>query len=159
MSLAAMKRAGLAANLAGSCYVAFQAPTDSIRVWYPTIWSYLGEHFLVFFLSVSCVFFAVQYLSAKGHRSRGRGSSISYSKLIGFSIPLVLLDVGASAYLWFVAPRSGSLPTLSFSQHDFVGYLESRESIFACVLLVILTGQCLVARLRARPERTDTIAS
>ncbi|HZI57372.1 MAG TPA: hypothetical protein VFF39_11380, partial [Verrucomicrobiae bacterium] len=119
MLLAGVKRAGFTANLAASSYFAFQAPTDSIRVWYPTIWSYLGEYFLLFLICLSCVFFVMQrFPSQVGDGSRSEGG-FGLLKLLVYGIGVLCVDVVVSAYLWFVAPRSGDLPTLSYPRHNF----------------------------------------
>ena len=154
-----VKRMGFAANLAATLFFAFRAPTDSIRIWYPSIWSYLGESFLVFLICLSCVFFVLQRLPKK-RRPIEIQDSYSFPKLVAYGMVTLLVDIAISAYLWFVAPRSGDLPTLSYSRHDFSGYLTSRELVFVCVFLAISISQYLIRRFGTRSsERTGVIVT
>jgi len=155
MSSPTIKKMGFAANLAASLFFALRAPTDSIRVWYPTLWSFLGEHFLLFLVCLSCLFFVVQRLPANMRGSLRSRDNLGLSMLFGYGILTVGSDVLASAYLWFVALQSGGLPTLSYPRDNFWNYLWLRELVFVSVFLTGVIGQHFVRRAPGQ-ERLET---
>jgi len=88
------------------------APTDGVRVWYPSGWAYVGEHGLVWVSTFAILFWMM-------HRSL-RVRSDALTVLAGVAAELI-----ATTYVWCVIPSSGEVSRVWYTG-KFVDYLTTR---------------------------------
>lgn len=75
----------LAFEVLPSLWLWASAPTDSVRVWYPTIWSYVGEHaclFGVFLFSLAILLIHLKWLPSVTTFTVGVNHAIWWSLII-----------------------------------------------------------------------------
>jgi len=128
------------------------SPTDSVRVWYPSVWSYVGEHFLPWCLALSALLKVVKPFqkrawpanpSAPGHNI----AVLSLREYLGFAGLLFAADASASFFLvgwWW--QRNASFTTSMIYTRSFIDYLCSREP--AVLVALVLVGISLNRPLR-----------
>jgi hypothetical protein len=113
--------AALGAELISSFWLLKSIPTDTILVYYPTRWSYVGEHFLAWAAALSSL--VVSLISVTATLKRPRLSHRVIPPAIG-AISLVA-ELLSSWYLWFVATPEGVEPKLWYTG-GFWTYVEAR---------------------------------
>lgn len=117
---------GLCANLAASAVLWQLSPTDSVRVWYPSLFAYVGEHFTLW------VIFVLVASSLKTLRNVIIRSDSELSSA-GLTVVVVVgADILASIFLRVVSKSVWIDPLAS--------YLRFRVPVF-CVLF--LTSACI----------------
>ena len=115
------------------------APTDGVRVWYPSGWAYVGEHGLVWLATFAIVFWTMR-------KSLGMRSD-ALTILAGAAAELI-----ATTYVWFGIPSSGEVSRAWYTSR-FVDYFIARIESW-CVLAIIATFFYLLLYLRCwRSER------
>jgi hypothetical protein len=85
---------GIAVELLSSFLLYVRAPTDGVRVWYPSIWAYMGEHGLVWGFVIAFLLVAL--------RNRDVGEAPT-------ALACFASEVVATLYVWFVIPREGEV--------------------------------------------------
>src|SRR5215475_4379784 len=133
---------GVASNLVSSWWLWVSSPTDSVRVWYPTIWSYLGEHFFLWigFCCFSLFIFRATYdkHGANALTTRATGlRQMSRSQYAAVCMGFIAADLCASLFLAF---------STWWWEHNFTvrlwytaslkDYLFAREPVFLATLAV-----------------------
>jgi hypothetical protein len=115
---------GAFVELLTSFWLYGRAPTDGIRVWYPSAWAYMGEHALVWGVLISFLF------------------AILRKKSINEALTLLacfLSELAATLYVWFVIPSEGGISrawyTGRFSDY-FIARLTTWCVLAACASLV-----------------------
>jgi hypothetical protein len=117
------------------------SPTDTIRVWYPSVWSYLGEHFLVWsallLLLLSLLKGAREELQLLiPNSSKPQSHLLTFHEYVAFAGLLLAADVAASLVLvgttWL---RDEAFTTKMWYTHSLRDYLLTREPIFLFVLV------------------------
>ena len=118
------------------------SPTDSVRVWYPTLLSYLGEHFVV---SIATLLLVWLLLSLTSRRVRAadtwNGFSLTPTRAFTFGLICLAVDVLASMELAFFQSRDSGTIRLWHTK-DLSGYLIAREPVyvaFGIFLLALIT--------------------
>jgi hypothetical protein len=118
------------------------SPTDSIRVWYPSFWSYLGEHFLPWcvilwiMLSLLKPFREQAGLQVPNH-SRVEPIVLKIREVLPFAGILVTAEVVATSFvIGWNSLGHGTLSTRMFYTRSVSDYLSFREPIFLVVLAV-----------------------
>jgi hypothetical protein len=156
---------GLASNLIPSWWLWMSSPTDTVRVWYPTIWSYLGEHFVLwvgftaFFFAIARVAFARQSAHMFDPSQRGT-RHITFFQYLFICLIFLASDLCTSFYLavstWWWEHR---FTTRLWHTESLRDYLFAREPIFLVVLLVatfVINRPPLFGGTRAREERSTS---
>jgi hypothetical protein len=72
---------GIAVELLTSLLLWGLAPTDGVRVWYPSVWAYMGEHGLVWGVLISILFVTL--------------------------LACFVSELVATLYVWFLIPLEG----------------------------------------------------
>jgi hypothetical protein len=120
-------------------------PTDSVRVWYPSVWSYLGEQFLVWLAVAVCLGYASIRVGApllpRAPDAPGKPSSYAVSGFLSFCIVITLSDVATS---WFLGAWQEEYLMLWFT-HRLADFMKVREPIFVVALIL---GSLALIRLR-----------
>lgn len=115
------------------------APTDGVRVWYPSGWAYIGEHGLVWLATFAIVFWTMR-------KSLGMRSD-ALTIVAGAAAELI-----ATTYVWFGIPSSGEVSRAWYTGR-FTDYFITRIESW-CVLAIAATFFYLVLYFRwGRPER------
>jgi hypothetical protein len=123
------------------------SPTDSVRVWYPTIAAYTGEH-LTGALVIILAGWIVASRIGVAHLPFLRLNS-AISKLLGFVFLCVVVDLAATLMLAFLQSRDFGVVHLWHTQ-TLSGYLLTREPLYFGFAAVV----AISAGLRMRRERT-----
>lgn len=134
------------------------APTDTVRTWYPTVWSYIGEHGTVTILTWFLLLGIARIIgrSELHHLPNSWPAWGLWLFCAGLSI-----DVAASAYIWFVAPMSGAKPRLWYTP-TLGPYLILRGVSWCVMFALIVLVVAGAARLRSRHttgHQSDAAAS
>lgn len=109
------------------------APTDGVRVWYPSGWAYAGEHGLVWVAAFAALFWTM--------RGSLRVRSDALTVLAAIAAELI-----ATAYVWFVMPSSGEVSRAWYTGR-FADYFTTRIATW-CVLATLATILYLVLYFR-----------
>jgi len=125
------------------------APTDGVRVWYPSGWACVGEHGLVWVAAFAVLFWAMLGLL--------RGRSDASTILAGVAAELV-----ATAYVWFGIPSSGEVSRAWYTGR-FADYFITRTTIW-CVLATIAAILYLILhfcrwRFEQPPSSSSSVTS
>ncbi len=131
----------LGAEVASSFWLLKSIPTDTILVYYPTRWSYVGEHFLAWAVALSSL--VVSLVSVTGGLKRSKLSMRGVSVTI--SVLSLLAELLSSWYLWFVATPPGVDPKLWYTG-GFWTYVEARSLPWLVSFSLLLTIELIVAR-------------
>src|SRR5690349_18271167 len=112
--------AAAGAELWSSYWMLHSIPSDTILDYYPTTWSYVGEHFLTWII----VAFPMFTLFCGTHwYVSGEGKLRDFMTIACISI---VAEILSSAYLWFVATPVGAMPKLWW-KGGFGTYLVARS--------------------------------
>jgi hypothetical protein len=123
------------------------SPTDSVRVWYPTLAAYAGEH-LIGALAVVLAGWIIARGTGVVHPLGLRLNS-AISKLLGFGSLCVVVDVATTLMVAFLQSRDFGVVHLWHTQ-TLSGYLVAREPLYVGLAAVVLIS----TGLRMRPART-----
>jgi hypothetical protein len=143
------------AELVPSWCVWILSPTESVRIWYPTVWSYIGEHFLLWYACLLIMVglfkpFQEQIWSPMPISSNVRPLFLNVQQYALFAGLCLISDVSASLLIvgwgWL---GNASFPTRLFYTGNLLNYLRFREPIF----FVALTVASIVLH---RPTRNRT---
>ena len=93
------------------------APTDSIRVWYPSLWAYVGEHGLVWGVFITVLFLIY----------RNKPVTEAFTVLI-----CLIAELASTLEVWFVIPGEGAVSRAWYTGR-FSDYLTARLTTW-CVL-------------------------
>jgi hypothetical protein len=116
------------------------SPTDSVRVWYPSFLSYLGEHFLpwsvvlIILLNIPAPILAGLQLSIPNF-SKSEPRLLGFREYASFAGLLLASDVIAS-FLLIVWAQGEAFTTRLVYNRSVSDYFEFREPIFLAVLLL-----------------------
>jgi hypothetical protein len=131
------------------------SPTDSVRIWYPTLLSYIGEHL---FASTATFLLVWLFLSLISRRIRATdtksGFSLTLAKAFGFGLTCLAVDVLASTELAFLQSRDSATIRLWHTQ-GLSGYLIAREPVYVAFGVVLLA----LATLRFLYQKRQTVVS
>jgi len=108
---------GISVELLTSFLLNRLAPTDGVRVWYPSVWAYMGEHALIWGILIALLFAAL----------RSRPGSEALTALVCLVSELV-----ATLYVWFVIPGEGEVSRAWYTG-KFSDYFATRLTVW-CVL-------------------------
>jgi len=120
---------GLCANIAASVVLWQLSPTDSVRMWYPTLFAYAGEHFMLWVIVV---------LAASAVKFVRNIISRSDSELSSGILTLVLLsgaDIVTSIFLSVVVKSVWIDPLVSYLRFRipaFVVFLTASALVWWC---------------------------
>src|ERR1051326_5020902 len=117
-------------------------PSDTILDYYPTTWSYIGEHFLawaVFAVPIFTLFFGTHWRVSGVSRLRD---------IITIAWISMITEVLSSAYLWFIANPVGAAPKLWW-RGGFSTYLLARSPSWVIAFLLILVIGLFIDKRRA----------
>ncbi len=95
------------------------APTDGLRVWYPSVWAYMGEHALIWGILVAFLFVVL--------RNTHVGEALT-------ALTCLVAELFATLFIWFVIPREGETSRAWYTGR-FTDYFKARL-ITWCVLAV-----------------------
>ena len=115
-----------------------EIPTDTVLRYYPTTWSYVGEHFLAWCVAafpMVLVFFAA--------RQRQGTRSNRWRDVLTVGVIALIAEVLSSAYLWWVATPNGEEPKLWYAD-GFGTYLWARAIPWTTSFMVILGTRALI---------------
>lgn len=126
------------------------SPTDSVRVWYPTIAAYTGEH-LIGALAVVLVGWIAASATSVAHPLDRRPNS-TISKLLTFGLLCAIVDVATTLMLAFLQSRDSGVVHLWHTQ-TLSGYLAAREPLYVGFAAVVLISVGLTMR---PARRTNT---
>jgi hypothetical protein len=116
------------------------SPTNSVRVWYPTLLSYLGEH-LVAATATLVVMWLL--LSAASKRIRTVGDKREFSLTIAwaftFGFICLVVDMFAGMELALLQSHDGGLIRLWYTQRLPPGYFFVREPVYVVFGIILLT--------------------
>lgn len=127
------------------------SPTDSVRVWYPTLVAYAGEHFVTAaatFLVGWLLLRAVRVIRSMECRYRP-----TLMRAFVFGSVCLAVDVCASAELAFLQSGDNGVIHLWHTQ-TLTGYLVVRQPLYVAFAAVLL----IVTALRMRGRRVVTPA-
>jgi hypothetical protein len=134
----------LVAEIVPSLCLWILSPTDSVRTWYPSLWSYLGEHFLPW----SGILLATMMLARpfQGRvwipRSASSPASVSLIRMRDYSLFIGILILTSAAASLFVAAwtwsRTDSFSTTMIDSHSLRDCLVVR-GVFSMVVLGLLS--------------------
>lgn len=110
---------GISVELLSSFLLYGRAPTDGVRVWYPSVWAYMGEHGLVWGILVGVLFAAL--------RNRTIGEAFT-------ALARLVSELVATLYVWFVIPREGEISRAWIGK--FSDYFTTRLTAW-CVLAAL----------------------
>lgn len=131
------------------------SPTDSVRVWYPTLLSYVGEHLVVSTAILLLVWLLLSLTSRRVRAADTRGGfSLTPARAFTFGLICLAVDVLASIELAFLQSRDGGTIRLWHTK-GLSGYLIAREPVyvaFGVVLLALIT-------LRFPYQKRQTVVS
>lgn len=108
---------GAAVELLGSFLLYGRAPTDGIRVWYPSVWAYMGEHGLIWGILIALLVLSL------------RNSTVG-EMLTAFAC--LVSELLATLYVWFAIPREGETSRAWYTD-KFSDYFTARLTAW-CVL-------------------------
>lgn len=108
---------GIAVELLSSFLLYGRAPTDGVRVWYPSIWAYMGEHGLVWGFVMAFLLVAL--------RNKNVGEAPT-------ALACFVSEVAATLYVWFVIPGEGEVSKAWYTGR-FSDYLKARMAAW-CIL-------------------------
>jgi hypothetical protein len=134
------------------------SPTDSVRVWYPSLWSYMGEHFLPWaFIAIvlTCSLFRFRELS-NPQESEGtvRAIRMTGRYYLLFFFTMFVSDLLATVFLAFWGwNRTLSLHTSMFDTGRITDYLAFREPIYLTVF--VLASYALTRQAVERPSASS----
>jgi hypothetical protein len=111
------------------------APTDGIRVWYPSSWAYVGEHGLVWVAAFVALLWTMRTMLSV------RTDALTVS--VG-----IAAEVIATVYVWFVIPASGEVSRAWYTGR-FADYFITRIETW-CVLAILATSLYLILYRRDR---------
>jgi hypothetical protein len=128
--------AALGAELLTSYLLKHAGPTDTVLWDYPTTWSYVGEHFLIWSLLALPIFSVGRAIVAKTSRPGG------WKDIVMISCTVLATEMMSSLWLWHIHDEVG-VPGVWYE--DGLGaYLRARllpwtigfVAIFACAIVV-----------------------
>src|SRR5882762_928529 len=99
------------------------APTDGVRVWYPSVWAYVGEHGLVWATVLAALF----YVGVWAFKEKMRSDMLT-------ALAAIVAELVSTGYVWFVIPIEGDTSRAWYTGR-FIDYFKAR-SITWCVLAV-----------------------
>jgi hypothetical protein len=108
---------GISVELLSSFLLYGRAPTDGVRVWYPSSWAYMGEHGLVWGILIAFLFAAL--------RNRTVGEALT-------ALACLVSELIATLYVWFVIPSEGEISRAWYTG-KFNDYFTARLTAW-CVL-------------------------
>jgi hypothetical protein len=108
---------GISVELLTSFWLYTTAPTDGVRVWYPSLWAYVGEHALVWGILIA-VLFAL-------FRKKSSSEVLTASAC-------VVSELVSTLYVWFVIPSEGDVSRAWYTGR-FSDYFRMRLTTW-CVL-------------------------
>lgn len=132
--------AAVIAELLSSYWMFISFPTDSNVDYYPTSWSYMGEHFLVWSLVASPLFAILVR-----NQSRMRSTRINLRALSAVAVISLAAEVASSAYLWYFATLEGNVPKLWYV-NNFGKYLQARAAPWGLSFVIILTIEVFIKK-------------
>jgi hypothetical protein len=108
---------GISVELLTSLWLFTIAPTDGVRVWYPSVWAYMGEHGLVWGILIAVLFTVFR----KKHPSEVLTASACLAS-----------ELASTLYVWFVILSDGDVSRAWYTGR-FSDYFRTRL-ITWCVL-------------------------
>jgi hypothetical protein len=130
---------GIAVELLTSLLLWGLAPTDGVRVWYPSVWAYMGEHGLVWGVLISILFVIL----------RKQTINEALTLLACFVSELV-----ATLYVWFLIPLEGGTSRAWYTGR-FADYFRMRLATW-CVLAASASLTYWL-RYKRIPKRTQVL--
>lgn len=127
-----------AVDVISSLVVWALSPSDSVRVWYPTPLSYVGEHLVAATTTVLLVWLVLFFTSRPVRVADGLGYSLTLLPALRFGFACVMVDVLAGVELAFLQSRDGGVIRLWHTQ-KLSDYLFVRESVYVALEVVLLT--------------------
>jgi hypothetical protein len=109
---------GISVELLTSFLLYGLAPTDGVRVWYPSVWAYMGEHCLVWGVLIALFFTILQ--------SHHVGEALTAGACL-------VSEFAATLFVWFVIPAGSGGVSKAWDTGRFGDYFVLRSSIW-CVL-------------------------
>jgi hypothetical protein len=98
------------------------APTDGVRVWYPSAWAYIGEHGLVWVIAL-----AVAFLVATGlFKDKVRSDMLT-------GLTCIVAELLSTAYVWFVIPANSGGVSRAWYTGRFIDYFGTRSTVWCVV--------------------------
>lgn len=125
----------VAVELMTSLLLYARAPTDGVRVWYPSGWAYVGEHGLVWAIA----FAGLSYLTVWAFRGKVRSDVLTV-------LSAIVAEPVSTVYVWFVIPVEGDTSRAWYSG-KFIDYFRAR-AIAWCVLAIFAGAFYLYFHLR-----------
>jgi hypothetical protein len=113
----------VAVELMTSFWLYSRAPTDGVRVWYPSVWAYMGEHGLVW----ATVFAVLIYFGLRAFKERVRSDILT-------TLAAIVAEPVSTGYVWFVIPLEGDTSRAWYTGR-FIDYFKARSTAW-CVLAV-----------------------
>jgi hypothetical protein len=101
------------------------APTDSVRVWYPSVWAYVGEHGLVWVIAFAGVFFVATGV----FKNPVRPDVLTL-------LTCIVAELVSTAYVWFVIPANSGGDSRAWCTSRFIDYLGTRSTVW-CVIAIL----------------------
>jgi hypothetical protein len=124
------------------------SPTDSVRVWYPTLLSYVGEHLAASAAALWGVYGLFRIIRLRLPLSDCKGGS-SFSGICVCLLGLFYLAVDFLASLVLALTHSADGGSLRlWHTQTLVGYLSVREPVFIISAVILLGGVTLRHRAR-----------
>ena len=156
LSIRYLVATAIAAEAIPSFWLWVTSPTDSVRVWYPSAFSYVGEHFLVWCLAILCLL-SLLTLARRQPELPFSGVSTPYLLSVPAYVSLTLLllaaDVTASVLVASVS-RSGDgvFAARMWYTQSLRDYLFAREPVF---LIVVGTCSTTLSRVVRRSPKEN----
>jgi len=112
-------------------------PTDSVRVWYPTIWSYVGEHYLPWCGIVALILILEPFgFQTSAHAGDGT-LSFGIRAFAALGAGLFVADLTATSVLALTTySRQQTFATQIWHTHSYLDYFRARAPIFLTTLVV-----------------------
>jgi len=101
------------------------APTDGVRVSYPSVWAYIGEHGLVWVIAFAVTFF----VATVAFKDKVRSDVLT-------GLTCIAAELLSTAYVWFVIPANRDGVSKAWYTGRFIDYFEARSTVW-CVFAVL----------------------
>ena len=125
------------------------SPTDTVRVWYPTLLSFVGEHLVASAITLVLVWWvlrATRLMTPNPDGGRYGGSSLKPIGMLFLGLLYAIADVCASIELALIQSAAGGSIKLWHTRR-LTDYLSAREPVYAVFAVVVLAAT--IVRLRA----------
>jgi hypothetical protein len=139
-----------ASELFASWWLWTRIPTDTVRLYYPTAWSYVGEHFLIW-LSACVILTPLVKVAIKYGVWTSEFTARHCASVV---LLAAILEVSSSSYRWWLALQDGS--RFPWWEDGLAAYLSARALPVIGTFIVGMTVAILLSRLGARNTSTET---